>query len=128
MVPPIRTFPAGPLLVIERSAEVTVVSTMVASFSGLRSASDVTDAALIMSVPDAVPEGMWVTIVNVVEAPAASDDRVQLTVPPAPGAGVLQAKAGPDWLSDTNVKGAGRLSMSATVVAAFGPLFATVME
>src|SRR5207244_2212237 len=57
-------------------------------------------------------------------APLANEAIVQVTVPPAPGGGVVQTKTGPlVWLRETKVRWAGRGSLRETAAASLGPLF-----
>jgi hypothetical protein len=67
--------------------------------------------------------------VNVALAPLLRRSFVQVTVPPAPGAGVVHAKAGPSvCASDTNVVPAGNASVSTGPNDVPGPLLRTVTE
>ncbi len=58
--------------------------------------------------------------------PAGIEARVQLTVPPAPTAGVVQLQP-PGFANDTNVVPAGSVSDTLTAAALLGPALVTVM-
>ena len=53
---------------------------------------------------------------------------VQVTVPAAPAAGVLQLKIDVDALSETKVVPNGRTSFTVTLCASSGPLLKTKIE
>ena len=79
-------------------------------------------AVLLMTLPEAVPAATVTIRVNVVVAPAGSDEMVQLTA--APGAG--QTHAVPVCARDTKVVFAGIVSVKVTELVAAGPLLCTV--
>jgi hypothetical protein len=84
-------------------------------------------AELVMTVPDVAPDGTLTTRVNVVDAPDASEARVQLMVPAALTAGVVQIHAVPVCARDLNVVVLGVPSVKVFVAAAAGPLFFTTI-
>ena len=119
---------AGPDFTTETSTDETSSPELDESFSGVGSLSDVTEAVLVKSVPEGVPVGICPTSVKFAVAFAANEADVQVIVPPAPTAGVVQLSAGPEvWLRETNVIVPGSGSVSETVVAAFGPAFERVI-
>ena len=85
------------------------------SFSGVGSFIEVTLTMFRNVVPDGVAGGTCVVSVSVAVCPAGKLTAVQVTVPPAPTAGVEQTSAGPPvWTSETNVIVPGRTSLSET--------------
>src|SRR2546421_529609 len=126
MVFPTGTLLPGPLLLIERSGEVTGTPTEEELLARFVSDGDETVAVLVMVVP--TPPVTFTTRVNCAEALALIDARVQFTVPALPTAGALHVKADPVFcVKEANVVLAGNTSDHATLCAASGPLFWTVM-
>ena len=118
------TTDAGPLLTTETSTSVTMTLHVAASFSSVGSLSAVTIAVFVYVVPDSVSAGTAVVSVKTASAPAASVAAVQVIVPPAPTAGVVQFNVGPlSWTSDTNCRSPGMVSCSVTFSASPGPPF-----
>ena len=69
---------------------------------------------------------VFTTSENVAVAVDGSEAMLQLTVPVAPAAGVVQVKVGPPvCVIDTNVVVAGTASVSVTLTASAGPLLVT---
>lgn len=114
--------------VIERSAvgviDVEAVLLLLAGFG-----SDV--EAEIVAVLDTVPPAAAVsctTSVKFAVAPLTNEPMVQVTVPAAPAAGVVQLNEGPLFcVIDANVVLGGSTSVSETVAASVGPLLATAI-
>jgi hypothetical protein len=79
-------------------------------------------SVLEITVPVAVPASTLATKVNAPETPDASEAIVQVTVPVAPTAGVVQLHV-PGLVSETKVVLVGIASVKLTVVAVDGPLF-----
>src|SRR5258708_33592629 len=96
---------AGAVLVTARSAAGAVIEVVALAelFAGLGSAVvELADAVFVTVVP-ALATLDCTTRVKVAEAGAASEALVQVTVPAAPTAGVVQVNAGPDVCArDTN--------------------------
>src|SRR5438093_1490592 len=118
---------AGPVLVTWRSARgVTAVLEVEVSLVG--------SGSVVVVVPVAVLDRTLVTLaltcttrVKEALAPAARLDRVSVSVPLLPAAGVVDPKAGPlSWVSDTNVVPAGSGSLTDTLWASLEPLLLTV--
>src|SRR6266550_8385372 len=104
---------------------VAAVSELLAAFGSVV----VLEALAVFEIGEDADAVTLTTSVKVCPAPAARVARVQLTVPAAPTAGVVQTKAAPDpWLSETKVVPAGKVSLSATVWASDGPLFVMLIE
>jgi hypothetical protein len=118
---------AGAVFVTETSAEtLTVVVAVAELLPGVGSGVVLDVVAVLDSVPVA-PVGTLTTSEKVALAPEAIEAMVQLTVPPAPTAGVVQLNAGPAvCVEETNVVPAGSASESVTPVT-LGPALATVM-
>src|SRR5436190_23953833 len=113
------------VLVTDRSADVfTVVVAVAELFAVLGSNVDALTEAVLLIVPPAVP--VFTTRVNTPEAAGATDGFVQLTVPPAPTAGVVHDHP-PGDARETKVVPAGRVSASAMLVAKSPPPFVAVM-
>jgi hypothetical protein len=93
MVVPTITAPAGPVLVTERSGEVTGTPAEPVLLEELGSDDDVTVAVFVTVEP--TPPVTFTTRVNCAEALAFIVARVQLTVPALPAAGVEHVKTGP---------------------------------
>jgi hypothetical protein len=126
IVVPTVTAPGGAVLVIERSGEVTGAPKEEELLPGVGSDADETVAVLVMVVP--TPPVTFTTRVNCAESPAFIVASVQFTVPALPTAGEVHVKAGPVFcVREANVVLAGSTSDHATVCAASGPLFWTVM-
>jgi hypothetical protein len=84
--------------------------------------------AVLLTVVPALPGPARATSVKAAAAPEASVVMLQLTVPPAPTAGLVQMNVGPDvCANDTNVVPAGSASVSVADCAALGPLFVRTM-
>jgi hypothetical protein len=127
IVVPTVTAPAGPVLVIVTSAELTGIANVAELLAGLASPDvDVTVAVFVIVVP-----GLAVTFtarLNCAESPEFIVGSAQLTVPPLSTGGVLHVKPGPVFcVREANVVPAGSASIQATSDAASGPLLATVM-
>jgi hypothetical protein len=75
-----------------------------------------------ITVPVAVPASTFATNVNAPDTPDASEAIVQVIVPVAPTAGVLQLQV-PGFANETKVVFVGIASVKLTVVAVDGPLF-----
>src|SRR5262245_34708790 len=103
-----------------RTRRLALASTVVAAVAALLpetgSSADVTVAVVLRTVPFAIPAPTFTTSVKDTLAPADSAALVQLTVPVAPTAGVVQLHPAGE-LRDTKVVPAGRESARATVVA-----------
>jgi hypothetical protein len=119
---------AAAVLVTDTSEETETVAVVVAELlPGVGSVVVAETVAVLATVPEA-PEGTFTTRESVAEAPAARVAPVQLTVPLAPTAGVVQVKAGPAvWVEETNVVPAGSGSLMTTACASLGPALATVI-
>src|SRR5437773_5102788 len=84
------------------------------------------DAVLDRTVPSAAPGLTRTTSTNVGAAPAATLERVEVTVPLPPTGGVVETQ--PDGaVNETNVVLAGTASVSDTFCAGLGPALARVM-
>ena len=106
--------------------ELTFVVAVALLLPGLLSADAVvTEAVLASTVPAGVAASTPTTSVNTA-LPAGSVAIVHVTVPVPPTAGVVHDQPAGD-ASEVNVVFAGSASVSATVVALLGPLFATVI-
>ena len=99
-------------------------------FAGKGSALvDTTLAVFVIVAPLAMAAPALKTNVNDADAPEASVAIVQVTVPDAPAAGLVQVNAGPLFCArETKVVPGGSTSVSVTPWAMPGPLFATVTE
>jgi hypothetical protein len=85
-------------------------------------------AVLLIVVPSGVLAFTFTTMLKLALAFAAKVAMVQVTVPVAPGAGLVQEKDGPAVCAiDTNVVFAGVASLSETFWASLGPAFATLI-
>jgi hypothetical protein len=106
----------------------TVVACAALSFSefGSNVPAELIEAIFVNVVPGGVPGGILTTSVNVAVRPTANVAIEQVTVPPAPTAGVLQLKPTGD-VKETKVMPAGIGSTSATLSAGSGPRLAAVM-
>lgn len=103
----------------------TVTLAVALLFDGLGSVTDEEPMSVsVMTVPVAVPAFTFVTSVNeaVEPEPAARVAMLQLTVPVAPTAGVVQVQV-PGLARETKVVFVGIASVKVTVVAVAGPLF-----
>src|SRR5438094_640368 len=118
---------AGPVLLTCKSARgVTAVLLVEASLVGSVSVVVVVPVAVFDS-PLVTPEPTCTTRVKVALAPAARLERVSVTVPLLPTAGVVDPKDGPlPWDSDTNDGPAGSVSTTALFRSSLGPLLLTV--
>src|SRR5260221_274835 len=115
----------APLKVCEAKLEVEAVALLLA---GLGSVVAELALAVLEIVAPPLPGPACTTSVKAAEPAAASEARLQLTVPPAPAAGVVQVNVGPDvCANDTNVVPAGSASLNAVACAALGPLFVRPM-
>src|SRR5947208_15832078 len=88
---------AGPLLVMETSAwvEMVVLAVELLLDEFVSAPEVVAVAVLLRIVPLAMLGSGCTEIVNCALVPFASSEIVHTTVPPLPGAGVLQVAAGP---------------------------------
>ena len=115
----------------DRSADVfTVVVAVAELFAGVGSfVGELAAAVLVIVAPLATLALTFTTTVKAATAPAGSEAMLQLTVPPAPTAGLVHEKAGPVfWARETNVVPAGRVSVTAAVWASDGPLLVRLIE
>jgi hypothetical protein len=104
---------------------VTVVEALAVLFAALGSVAAEPTLAVLLTVPLAVAL-VATTSVKLAAPPLASVARLHVTVPPAPTAGVVQVKAGPEFCTpDTNVVPAGNASVSVTLCALLGPALLT---
>src|SRR5947199_97615 len=112
---------AGPVLLTWRSARgVTAVPLVEESLVGSVSVVAVVPVAVLDS-PPVTPEPTCSTRVKVALAPAASDERLSVTVPLLPTAGVADPKDGPpSCASDTKVVPPGSGSLTETACASEG--------
>src|SRR5437763_1570262 len=119
---------AGPVLLTCRSARgVTAVLLVPASLVGSVSVVAVVPVA-VFDNPLVIPELTWTTRVKVALAPAARLERLSVTVPPLPAAGVDDPKAGPlSWDRETKAVPAGSGSLTATPWASLGPALLAVI-
>ena len=125
IVPPRPAGSVGPVLVIERSGEVTCTAAVDVLLAGLGSEMDATVAVLVIVVPALAVT--FTTRVNCAE-PALIVARVQLMVPVLPEAGAEQVNEGPVFcVNDANVVPDGSTSVQATFCAETALLFVTVM-
>jgi hypothetical protein len=85
-----------------------------------------TVAVLEMTVPGAVPVLTLTTSGKLAPAPEATEGFVQLTVPAAPTAGVVQVQPAGTGAKDTKVVFVGMTSVNEAPVATAGPLLVTV--
>jgi hypothetical protein len=117
---------AGAVFVTATSEEgMTVVTTVLLLFAGLGSASLVTVAVFVSDVTEL--DAMLTVSVNCALVAADMPPKAQVTVPPLPGAGVVQLAAGPlVWLIALNVVPAGSVSLM-TTSAGSGPPLETVI-
>ena len=127
MLEPAETGFGVPLLVTVRShATVTGVDTDVVLFADVGSLVVAVTVEVAVIVPAAVPAGTFTTTMMSAEDVLASDEpSVQVTVPVAPTAGVVQVQptgASTDW----KVVVPGVASLKETPVDAAGPLLVTV--
>src|SRR4051812_18148510 len=113
----------GAVFVIARLTLRTIVDDVDLSFSGLGSlVSELARAVFEYSVPAGEAAGMAAVMVNVAEACVGSVAMVHTIVPPAPGAGAVQPKVGPEfWVTETNVKSPGSVSRQVALMASFAP-------
>ncbi len=83
-------------------------------FAGVGSfVGELAAAVLVIVAPLATLALTLTTSVKAATAPAGSEAMLQLTVPPAPTAGLVHEKAGPVfWARETNVVPAGRVSVT----------------
>jgi hypothetical protein len=127
-VPP-RTAFAGPVLVTPRSAAVLIVVDAVdVLFAALASGDVLVTVAVLLTLPAAALDGVRTVRVKLAVAAWISVGMLQVTVPLAPTAGVVQVNAGPLVCdSETNVTVAGRTSVSDTPVASAVPMLETVI-
>ena len=127
MLLPAATGSGASVFVIERSADApTVVVAVALLLPGVASVVlDEIVAVFDSTVPLAVDGATFTTSVNAA-LPVAKLAFVQLTVPPAPTAGVVQLQP-PGDESETNVVPAGSVSESDAFAALLGPAFATVI-
>src|SRR5438128_1897645 len=89
-------------------------------FAGLGSAVDeVTLAVLLITGPFATLQLIFATIVTVACAPFTREPKLAVTLAPPVQVPALGTQ-------ETNVTLSGRLSVTTTLLALFGPLFATV--
>jgi hypothetical protein len=114
------------LTLVERSADVVTEVVLVAlSLALFGSVTSFEALAVFESVdPFARSAATCTTSVKLALAPPARLDPVQLTLPPDPTDGVVQEKPA-GALIDLKLVPAGRSSLSATLLAPFGPLFFT---
>ena len=115
-------------MVIETSADKAaeaVVFAVAVLLPGVGSAVVVVTVAVLLTVP-VVPAPTSTTRVNTSLAPEATEGLVQLTVPVAPTAGVVQVQPAAD-VNELKVTPAGNGSFNADVTAAFGPALPTVI-
>ena len=126
MVPPTATCAGLPLLVTARSQEMpTVVFTLAVLLSVLGSLVDDVTEAVSATVPAGILEATFTPIMISADAPDARVAIVQLTLPVAPTAGVVQVQpAGVD--TEAKVVLPGIASVKLTEEAEAGPLFVTV--
>jgi hypothetical protein len=115
----------GPLKLCEAALTVEAVALLLPPLgSGV---VELTLAVLATVVP-ALPGIARATSVKAAELATASEAMLQLTVPVAPTAGVVQVNVGPDvCASETKVVPAGRASLNVAACAAPGPLFDRTM-
>jgi hypothetical protein len=121
---------AGPLLVTARSADViTAVGAVAVLFPTAGSGVVVAIVARFVSTDAAPADGATrATIVKDAAEPAANVAIVQVTVPFAPTAGVVQLNVGPLFcVMETKVVFAGSSSASETFEASLGPPFAALI-
>jgi hypothetical protein len=115
-------------LLIVRSTADTMVVTVETLFSSVRSSVFVVAVTVFVnSVPEAVLPGMLPVSVIVVEPPAGYETLLQLIVPPAPTAGVVQVSGVPVCDTETKVIVPGSVSETSASSAASGPPFASVI-
>ena len=131
VVPPGVTLVTPSVLVIARSAltgaPITVSASLAALLAGTGSAvAELTVAVLVITVPPATAMPTLTVRLNAALPPAARVAMVQVTVPPAPTAGVTHDQPGAA-VSDTKVVPAGSVSARVAPVAASGPALATTM-
>ena len=101
----------------------TVTFAVALLFEGLGSVMDEEPMSVsVMTVPVAVPAFTFVTSVNEAVEPAARVAMLQVTVPVAPTAGVVQLHE-PGLARETKVVFVGIASVKLTVMAVAGPLF-----
>src|SRR5436309_2757164 len=119
---------AGPVFVTARSARgVTAVLLAPASLVGSRSVVVVVPVA-VFDNPLVTPGLTCTTRVKVALAPAARLERLSVTVPPLPAAGVDDPKDGPlPWDRETKVVPAGSGSDTDTPWASLGPALLAVI-
>ena len=106
-----------------RSAGVMAVDAVAVLFAGFGSVVVELTVAVFAVEPLTV-----ITIWNVADAPAERVPIEQVTVPCAPGAGLMQLNVGPAVCdSETNVLPAGSGSVIVTFSASLGPRFVTMI-
>src|SRR5688572_11338607 len=86
---------AGPVLITETSTADVSSEIVETSFSTLGSVSEVTLTLLVKNVRLGVSLGILTVRANVAVCPAGYVNAVQVIVPPAPAAGVVQFSIGP---------------------------------
>ena len=118
----------GPLFTTLRSALVpAVVVADEVLFAGFGSLVAEVTLAVLTTLPVGADGERRTTNEKAAVPPVASEGIVQVIVPLAPTAGVVQVKAGPLVCDDdTNVVLAGVVSVNDTVLAALGPLLVIV--
>jgi hypothetical protein len=104
----------GPVFVTTMFAFDTAVVIVAVLFSSFGSFAVATVDVFTNCVPDAVPAGMCPVSVNVVVELPGMLALVQVIVPPAPTAGVVQANGTPVCVRETNVIVPGSVSVSVT--------------
>src|SRR5687768_11532724 len=118
------------VLVTDRSAlAMTFVGSMAESLAATGSLVVVSPVTVLdRVVPSGTAAPTATTSVKLAEAPAASVERWQSTVPPEPTDGTRQVKVGPlSWVRETKVVPAGSGSDRVTDWASDGPPFAIVI-
>jgi hypothetical protein len=80
----------------------------------------------LLTIEPLAPDATSTTSVNVRDAPFASEAAVQVIVPVAPTAGVVQVN-GEGWVIERKSSEDGSVSVMTTFAAASGPLFVTTI-
>jgi hypothetical protein len=127
MFPPAATVALAVFVMARSALEVSVVVAVAVLFAALGSVAAEPTLAVLLTGPPAAAL-VATTSVKLAVPPLANVTRLHVTVPPAPTAGVVQAKAGPaSCTPDTNVVPAGNTSVSVTLCALPGPALLTPM-
>ena len=122
--PPVPYGPACGVLAMERSALATTFVFAVALLLPGVGSVEADETVAVLDRAAGAAGALTLSVKTL--GPTGADARVQLTVPPAPTAGVVHAQPAAA-ASDAKVAPAGIVSVNTALMAAFGPLFVTVM-